>query len=112
MDGDKSVTAAFFKKGITLSSPVGGENWRTGTVQTINWTYAGNIGPYVQIDLLKGGKPVRTITRKASIGSSGEGFYSWHIPAKLKTRTDYTLQITEKSDPAYTDMSDPFTISR
>jgi serine protease AprX len=112
LEGDKTVTATFSKKGIALSSPAGGENWPTYTIHTIHWTYVGDIGPYVRIDLLKGGKPVQTIARKVSIGSNGEGFYSWRIPPRLKSGNDYTLAITTKNNPAYTDVSDPFTITR
>jgi len=53
---------------ITVAAPNGGENWAAGTTQTINWTYAGNPGNYVRIELFKGGVLNRTIVGSRSIG--------------------------------------------
>ena len=64
---------------ITVTSPHGGENWAAGTTQTITWTYTGNPGGFVKIELWKGGKLNRTISSSRSIGTAGSGSYSWLI---------------------------------
>ena len=38
---------------ITVTSPNGGESWRSGSFQTIKWSYGGSTGSLVSIDLLK-----------------------------------------------------------
>ena len=51
---------------ITVSVPNGGEPWAAGTTQTIRWTYTGNPGTYVKIELYKNGVLNRTISSYAS----------------------------------------------
>jgi hypothetical protein len=65
--------------GLTVASPNGGQIWRAGTYQTITWTYTGNPGAYVKIELLKGGVVNRVIASGTSIGSGGSGSYRWLI---------------------------------
>ena len=88
---------------LTVMSPNGSENWTTGTKLTVQWTYSGNPGPFVKIELLKGGVLNRTI--KARI-SAGKGAYTWTVPAKQKLGNDYRIRIRSTSNIAYTDTSD------
>jgi hypothetical protein len=111
LDGNRTARAAFVKKGIVLSFPQGGEPLQAGTVQTIRWNWAGEVGSHARIDLIQGGKRVRTITRKAPIGTDGEGSYAWRIPVSLRAGEDYTVRITSKRYPLTTDQSTPFTIT-
>jgi hypothetical protein len=55
---------------ITVTSPDGGENWATGSLNTISWRFTGNPGPYVKIELYKGGMLSRMICY-ALTGSGG-----------------------------------------
>jgi molybdopterin-binding protein len=108
---DMSFTTAT-TTGITVTSPNGGESWQVGTTQTILWTYTGNPGSYVKIELLKGTSVNSTITSSTSIGSNGSGSYSWTIPTTQTTGSDYKVRVTSTSNSAYTDTSDGnFTIS-
>ncbi len=67
---------------ITLTSPNGGNSWAAGTLQTISWSYKGDPGSMVRIELLKGGVVNTTIAADTPIGSSGSGSYSWLIPVE------------------------------
>jgi RHS repeat-associated protein len=93
---------------ITITSPNGGENWQAGTTQTIQWSYTGNPGSDVQIELLKGGTVDQIITTSIPIGSSGSGSYDWAIPSALIPDIDYHVRISSISDTAYSDTSDEY----
>jgi len=96
---------------ITLVSPNGGETWGAGSQVTITWTYVGNPGSTVKIDLLKGGAWNRSISTSTSIGSLGSGSLLWTVPVSQEAGTDYTVRITSIADSQYWDESNgPFTI--
>jgi hypothetical protein len=90
---------------ITVVSPNGGENFAAGSTQTISWSYTGNPGSYVKIQLLMGNVVNRTIASFASKGSGGSGSYNWHIPSTQLPDSDYRIRITS-TNGAYTDTSD------
>ncbi len=90
---------------ITVTSPNGGESWQAGTTHTITWSYTGNPGTYVKIDLLNNGSFVSTIASSASIGSGGSGSYSWNIPSTQATGTLYQIRVTSTNNATYTDTS-------
>lgn len=91
---------------ITVTVPNGGESWEAGKAYTIQWTYTGNPGSKVKIELLKGGSVNLTITSSTSIGSGGNGSYNWTIPATQTGGTDYKIKVTSTSNSSYTDTSD------
>lgn len=96
---------------ITVTSPNGGESWQAGTTQTIRWTYTGDPGSYVKIELLKGGVVNRTIASSTPVGTAGSGSFNWAIPATQTYGTDYKVRITSTTDALYTDTSNAvFTI--
>jgi len=96
---------------ITVASPNGGETWLAGSRQTIHWSYTGNPGSYVKVELWKGGVLNRTIASSASKGRGGSGSRSWTIPADQAPGTDYRVRVTSTSNGTYTDTSDSdFTI--
>jgi hypothetical protein len=112
MNADKAVTATFTQYIITVTLPNGGESWARGTTQTIKWTYAGNPGSYVKIELLKGGVVNSAITKSASIGINGTGSYKWTVPSSQATGSVYTIRITSTSNSNYKDTSNGnFTIN-
>jgi hypothetical protein len=104
MDAAETVTATF-SQDITITTPNGGESWLRGSTYTIQWTYAGNPGTKVKIELLKGGAVNRTITSSTSIGSSGSGSYSWRVPSNQATGTDYAIRVTSTTNVNYKDTS-------
>ncbi len=97
---------------ITVNSPDGSESWQAGTTQTIRWSYTGNPGSYVKIELLKGGSVVSTITSYASKGTNGSGSYNWSIPSTQASGNDYSMRVTSTTNSLYTVTSNAtFTIS-
>ena len=104
MNAARSATATF-NQYITVTVPNGGESWTRGSKQTIRWTYAGNPGSSVKIELLKGGALNGTITSSVSRGSNGNGSYSWRISSTQATGSDYTIRITSTSNSNYKDTS-------
>ncbi len=98
---------------IAVTNPNGWNVWYVGTARTIRWTYTGDTGAYVKIELYKGGVFNRTITSFTSIGSSGNGYYNWWVPMTQTPGSDYKIKVTSISNSSYTDASDyNFTIRR
>jgi len=109
---DTSVLAAFERK-IAVITPNGGESIKRGTIYTISWTYAGNAGSAVKIELLKGGVLKQVIASSAPIGSNGSGSYAWSISSKQTVGSDYTIRITSTTYTNNTDISNSsFSITR
>jgi|GEM_PF-4623963 len=97
---------------ITVTVPNGGGNWQQGSTRTITWSYTGNPGSNVKIELLKGTTVDRVINASTSIGSGGSGSYDWVVPYNKALGSDYRIRITSTSTTAYKDTSDAaFTIS-
>jgi Zinc carboxypeptidase/Kre9/KNH-like N-terminal Ig-like domain len=86
---------------LTVTSPNGGESWKRGTVQTITWSRSGSPGPYVKIELLKSG----VISSAIASNTDNDGFFSWTLPSKLITGTDYKVRITSAAYSSITDLS-------
>ena len=96
---------------ITVTSPSIADTWDAGTLHLITWSYTGNPGTYVKIELLKGGVLNRTIKSSVSKGTSGSGSYNWTIPSTQTGGTDYRIRVKSTSNTAITDTSDAdFTI--
>ena len=114
MSSDQTVTATFVGPGLTLTSPNGGEVWTAGTRKRITWSYTGNPGAYVRIELLKGGSVYSTIADQVGIGRRfrARGVRRWRISENLLPGNDYEIRITSASNGAYTDTSEtPFIIA-
>ncbi len=93
---------------VFVVSPNGAEMWSAGSTQTIRWRCIGSPGPYVRIELLKGGVVNRAITQLAPTSS---GYRSWKIPSTQGSGSDYQIRITSRNNSSYTDTSDnTFTI--
>ena len=83
-----------------------------GSAQTIRWSYGGNPGSNVKIELLKGGIVNRTLTSFNSVGS-GSNFAQLVIPSNQVSGSDYQIKVTSATNSAYADTSDSnFTISK
>ena len=97
---------------IAVAYPDESEILQAGTTQTIRWTYKGNIGSYVRIELLKNGSLNRTIASAASKGNNGSGSYNWAIPSTLTSASNYRIRVTSYSNSSVKDTGDAdFTIT-
>ena len=91
---------------ITIASPNGGETWMSNSTHSIAWIFEGTGN--VKIDLMRGSKIARTITR--SIPGDAR-IYSWAIPSGQPPSEDYFIRISSTSNPLVSDSSDaPFRI--
>jgi hypothetical protein len=104
----KDVLEDFYKLEHAVLSPNGGEKWNVNAAYTIRWTYKGDFGPRVDIDLYKGDDFAATIAEKAFAGLNGEGSFRWKIPSGLKPGSDYKVRITSRKYPSYIDESDRY----
>ncbi|MDH7578880.1 MAG: Ser-Thr-rich GPI-anchored membrane family protein, partial [Bacillota bacterium] len=85
---------------ITIVYPNGNEVWEMGSQQTIRWTYTGNPGSEVQIELRDGysepgysGGKVYTVGR-APLGQNGAGSYTFTVPQNLRPACTYQVVIS------------------
>lgn len=90
---------------ITLGFPNGGvgQRFKAGSTVNITWSYTGNPGSYVKIELLKGGQPSSTLSPRVKIGNRS---YNWKINRNQTAGTDYKIRITSTTNSAITDSSD------
>jgi hypothetical protein len=96
---------------ITLTSPNGGETFYTGFPLIMNWTYTGNPGTTVNIDVIKGESVLKTLTG-IPIGPGGSGSYSVTIPTSTPLGSQYMIKVRSASNASCSDTSDEnFTIS-
>jgi hypothetical protein len=87
-------------------SPNGGESWRRGTTHTVSWVYAGSLGSYVKIVLLKVGAEIGTIVASTPIGSGGSGSYLWDISSTSQNvGSDFAVSVKSISQPTIKDTS-------
>jgi len=97
---------------ITVTSPNGGETWQNGTSKTVTWTYTGNPGTMVKIELLRAGALVGTMTSSTSIGTGGNGSFTWNIGSSITPGSYYKVRVTSTTTSSYSDTSNnDFTIS-
>ncbi len=95
---------------ITVVTPNGGEKYPLGSNLFMSWTYTGNLGSMVNIDVLKGPTVLKTLTG-IPIGSGGSGSLNVTIPASTPTGSDYSIRVASASYPSCNDMSNTtFTI--
>jgi hypothetical protein len=98
---------------ITVTYPNGpGLSFRAGSIVMLTWQYTGNPGSKVKLELLRGSVS-STIISTASIGSGGNGSYSWRINRNQTAGSTYKIRITSTSNSSATDTGDnTFTISK
>lgn len=103
------VNPASAKNAVTVVSPNGGENLTRGAVVPITWSYTGNPGENVKIELYDGSTLSSTIAASTPLSA---GSYNWTIPSTQATGSAYTIKVTSTTNSEISDTSDgPFTIT-
>jgi subtilisin family serine protease len=104
-------TGAAIAPQLTVTYPNGGEIWVPGTSPTITWTYSGDPGPYVKIQLMKGSSVYLTIGYMVPTGRNGRGSYTWNFYRKDLFGQNLRIVVSSTRDSSIMDSSDrPFTI--
>ncbi|MFA4919292.1 MAG: Ser-Thr-rich GPI-anchored membrane family protein [Thermodesulfovibrionales bacterium] len=85
--------------------PNGGETWQAGIARNIQWSYTGNPGTSVKIELYKAGVLNRLIISSTSTGTNGAGSYNWTVPATQAVGTDYKIMVTSTTNSTFNDIS-------
>jgi len=111
MTAARTVTATFSQR-IKVRFPDGGETLKRNKTCTIRWSYLGNPGASVKIELFKGKALLKTITSSTAIGSGGRGSFTWTLPGSLAAGSGYRIRVTSRKSGSFTDTSDAtFTIN-
>lgn len=90
---------------IQVVTPNGGEKWKPRTQQQIRWSFTGNPGAKVKVELYKGGVFKQVISAGAAIGTNGAGSLNWLVPSTLVAGSDYKIKITSTTIASATDFS-------
>jgi len=89
---------------ITVATPNGGEKYPLGSNLSMSWTYSGNPGSMVNIDVLKGPTVLKTLIG-IPIGTGGSGSLIVTIPASTPPGSEYRIRVASASYPACFDAS-------
>jgi hypothetical protein len=91
---------AVVQPSITVTSPNGGEEWRIGTMQTIQWSSVA-ISGLVKLELSRDGG---TVYETLSAGTTNDGVETWTVtgPATSLAR----IRITSVGTPSVSDVND------
>ena len=101
------------RKTITVTSPNGGETWRSGETRPINWSANEVTEPYC-VALLKAGTEIGLIADNVP---SGQRTLSWHVGDPLVggrnygEGNDYRVEVRARSGEPNDQSNGPFTLS-
>ncbi|MBI3949577.1 MAG: zinc-dependent metalloprotease [Acidobacteria bacterium] len=102
----RCLTAVSTSPSITVSVPNGGENWQTGTSQSIQWT-SSNVTGNVKIELSRNGA---TTYETLFPDTPNDGSESWTVAGAVTTQA--RIKVSSVADPSINDTSNAnFTIS-
>ncbi|MDD5466038.1 MAG: hypothetical protein PHP73_06860 [Candidatus Omnitrophica bacterium] len=76
-----STTNFKIQGSLTITAPVGGEQWTVGSVRTITWDRVGSI-PFVKLEFSTDGG---TLYAPIVASTANTGSYSWTIPDNIST---------------------------
>ena len=88
---------------ITVVNPGSGDNWETGSSQTITWQSSGVSGD-VGIQLYEWDNYISSINSS----TANDGSYTWNIPSNLSESIYYNIKIYSNTDSDIYDYSDGY----
>ncbi len=101
-----SNDAVFTISNIELTSPLGGENWRSGKANLIKWNRSGDVANADLYYSTNNGTVWDTI-KTAVTASAGQ--YSWNVPANLNS-SQVKVRIHNSADATISDTSSSFSV--
>jgi hypothetical protein len=107
-DFSDQFTVVHMPTTLSVTVPSGSVNWSTGGTYSIDWSYSGNPGSYVNLDLYDSGSLVSTIASSIYVSND---YYSWTLPNRLVSSGSYRIKITSASDTSVFGYSSAFTIT-
>ncbi len=90
---------------VLLTTPNGFERWEGG-IHNITWSYEGDPGSTVRLELWNHDVFDSVIADNVPIGSEGKGYYAWSIPDSLLFSAWYRVRIVSTAKPEISDASD------
>ena len=87
--------------------PAAGASWQAGTVQTIRWTSAGNLGPGVAIRLFRNNVALLT----AFSSTANDGAEAWTLPTALTPGSGYQIEIASTANARLTTLGPVFSVA-
>ncbi len=113
-ESDSTFTLSPTPSSLTVTYPVGGEQWHAGSSYAILWSHEGAAGEEVAIELLRGSSLISTI----SGGTENDGSFLWTAVALAGDPCAYTIRITDpttgvsgESDSTFCIIPTPTTLS-
>ena len=99
-DGNFTITP----NQITVTSPNGGEIWRTVVPQTITWN--DNLAGTVKIELYQGGQDPGDLHSVLTTLTPSTGSFLWNVTTDVVPANDYLIKITSNLNNNIFDFSD------
>ncbi len=90
-------------KGITLTTPNGGQEWCLGSTQTISWNYTGIENVRIELSS-NAGQTFDILLTQSTPAQSGT--YDWNIPTTLTPGNQYRIRVSDASNNSNSDISD------
>ena len=104
--------AAAAPKEMTLkvTEPVESTEWTLGAVNTVKWSFRGELGKLVSVRLQRQGWVLarQTLAEGTALGNERSGTFKWTTPAELPPGGHYTVSVTAENGIG--DMSGEFRI--
>ncbi len=100
-----NVTVSPIANGVIVISPNGGESFARGAGVTISWSYTGNPGSTVDIELMQNNRRARRIARRIPIGTGGSGSFNWTVPTAQRVGADYSIRVSVSNNAGMADTS-------
>ena len=90
--------------GLAVTVPNGGDVRRRGEAWPVRWTYWGNAGTQVRVEVIKAGAVVKAFPGAYPIGLNGYGGLT--VPMDVPAGSGYRIRLTSVQVPTLNDQSD------
>ena len=93
------ATAAPKEMTLKVTEPGESTEWTLGAVNTVKWSFRGELGKLVSIRLQRQGWVLarQTLTEGTALGNERSGTFKWTTPAELPPGGRYTVSVTAEN---------------